>query len=486
MKRGFILIIVFAFTSLTNANNIIFNEIVIPKNYKTENTFSGDLSDTDSFHLIFTKNKKTKTYKVFSYLFNGNTTTELPSLLNEKSCEVVSFHKKNNILSLLLSYKIKKKFFIRKVDYNLKTKKKIDSEVTSHDDFVTSIRESDKSILIYKTDDVFRVSTYSGNEASFDKELSLEQNEDIKNFLKKQSVTSIKTDEFVANGATNTVRLYYEDNTLFFTRDSDDPLAVNVIGISLNNKKTNVTQLLKLDLNNENLVPEILTFENANGKKFKKATSFFTKDKLFQLALSKKQGFINIADVNTGKVLNNIPLNESMSKFTKGNSEFQGIEKFLKNAGKNKYNATITANKTKSNKIRLRVDYVDISYNYNYNWWWHHQMMFQHQQMMMQQNIQRSIPSGFGPRVPDDTYFENATITKEKRHFELLIDIEGNLLNEDLPEALYKEIDKKNYIKKLDENTKLKHVSSCFLKNSFRNISYNKKTKSFTINSRNL
>lgn len=489
MRNFIILSITILFTSFVFADNVNFNEIVIPKNFKTENTFSGDLSETESFHLIFTKNKKGNNYKVFSYLFDGEKISKLPSLVNEESFGIVSFHQKNDVLSLLLSYSVKKKSFLKMVHYNTKTKEKVDMKAISHDDFVTSIRTKDKSILIYKTDDIFKVSTYLGNESSVDKELSLKQNEDVGAFFKKQFVTAVKTDEFVANGATNIVRLYNEDNMLFFTRDSDEPLNVNIVGISLNNKKTNTTQLLKLNLENDNLVPEILTFENANGEKFKKATSFFTKDKLFQLALSKKQGFVNIADVNTGKILNNISLDASISKFVKGNTEFQGIEKFLNNAGRNKHNATITANKTASDKIRVRLDYVDISYNYNYNWWWHHQQfMWQMQQQMhmqhVNQSIQRSLPTGFGPNLVNDFAFENATVKKEKRFFEILIDVKGALLNEDLPETIYKEIDKKEYIDKLADMSSLENESSCFLKDSFRYIAYDKKFKKFIIHTK--
>ncbi len=485
MKKVIIIFFFCAFTSLANANNGVFNEIRIPKEFKTENTFSGDLSDKDSFHLIFAKNKKTKNYKVFSYLFDGNTSVELPSLINEKSYGVVSFHQKNNILSLLLSYKIKKESFIKTVHYNLITKEKKEFKAVSHNDFMTSIRTKDQSILIYKTDDAFIVSSFVGNNKPHSKELVLDKDSDVKTFFKNESVTSIKTDEFVANGSTNKVRLYFENNTLFFTRDSDEHFNFNLGGIPLNNKKANITQLLKFNLSKSTLKPVFFSFENANGEKFKKATSFFTKDKLFQLALSKKTGFINIADVNTGKSLNVIALDELLSNKIKGNPEFQGIEKFLKNAGKNKYNATITANKTKSDKIRVRVDYVDISYNYNYNWWWHHQQfmwhMQQHQMQMIQQNIQRNIPTGFGPRIVDDYVFENAVILKEKRFFELLIDLNGSLIDDELPETIYKEIDKKEYIDKLDEIATYSNESSCFLKDSFRFIAYDKKHKKFVI-----
>jgi len=481
MKLKRLTLALLLFVNFSFANTIINDLIVLPKDNKILGTFSGDISDIDSFHLIFTKNKKSRNFEVFTYLFDGEKIDKLPGILSKQSYEVISFHKKNDFLSLLLNYTIKKKTFIKRIDFNLKTKQRTETEMGSHEGYLTSVRLKDKSILIYKTDEVFKVLNYIGNEAPLNKELALKENLDIKKFFKDNTVTSIKTNEFVANGATDLVRLYYDKNTLFFTKESDDPLNISVAGISLNNKKTNHTELLKLDLNTSKLFPKFLMFKNGKNEKFKKATSYFAKDKLFQLALSKKLGFIKISDVNTGKPLKTISLDNSISNYVKGSSGFQGIKKFLKNAGKNRYHATITANKTQSDKIIVRVDYVDITYSYNYNWWWLHQQMFLQQQQFHMQNVRRSLPSGFGPNALNDYAFETATFSKEKRFFELLIDPKGDLLKEGLYNPFYKEIDKKKYIEDLDDIRGIKFESSCFLKNSFRYIVYKKSMKGFVI-----
>lgn len=472
-------------TSFVNAT--IIDQISIPDNYRIESTFSGDLSAENSFHLIFSKEKKTKEFKVFTYLFDGFTIHKLPSLLNENaSYNVVSYHQKNDVLTLLLSYKIKKDLFIQKIDYDLVTNNKTEFTAISHNDFLTAIRTKDTSILIYKSDDILTVSSYQGSEASLNKELILKDHEVVADFLKDNAVTSVKTDEFVANGAINKVRLYYEDDNLFFTRDTDEPFNVNLIGISLNNKRENTTQLLHFSLKDETLTPKFTVFENANEEKFKKATSFFTEDKLFQLALSKKSGFIKISDVHSGDALNKISLTDLASSQLKGNSDFDGMENFLKSAGKNKYNATITANKTLSDKIRVRIDYVDIDYNYNYNFWFHQQMMWQMQQDMMNQHIRRSIPSGFGPFLMNDDAFENAITDSKKRYFELLIDVKGSLLDEDLPEPFFRDIDKEFHMDTLEDVDKYKYESSCFLNNSFRFIAFDIKEKKFIIQTKEL
>lgn len=483
--------LVFTFTVLfisTISGNTINRSIIrLPKHFKVERTFSGNLSNTKSFHLIFSKNRKTKKYSVHSYLFNGNEVEELSSIIDDKLFSVVSFHQENNVLSVLYSFEgEEKKSYLKRVDYNLQDKKKkaIKSEVFFHEDLLTTIRLKGKSILIYNEKEKLVIKEFEGSLSVVKKEYYFKKDKDeVKDFFKNESVTSIKTDEFVANGSTNKMKLYYGNNTLFFTKDSDEPLYINVGGFSLNNKRANITKVLRLNLDESNLAPNFLTFNNGEGEKFKKATSYFSNNKLFQLALSKKKGFIKISDVTNGKALNTIVLDNSLTKYIKGSAKFNGIEKFLKNAGRNKYDATITVNETnEKDKLIVRLDYVNKGYSYHYNWWLHHQrMMFHHQQMMLN-NARISVPSGFGPSQLDNFSFELVSTKKKKHFFELLINANGMLSNEELPETVYKEIDKKKYIDKLEDIKDLKHQSSCFLKNSFRYIGYSKELKGFVFN----
>lgn len=462
---------------------------VIPKEFKALNTFSGDLTDSDSFHLILTKNKDTKAHKIFSYVFDGESIKELPSINSKESYGVLSYHKSDNLLTLLLTYSVKKESFLKRINYNLLENTITESEPIAHKDYSSSLRLKDRSILLYKNDkDYLKIVDFKSSNEPIIKDYKFGSSKDkVKLFFKGKSISSIRTDEFVPNGAVNDVRLYFDNDKLIFTRDSDEPFDINLVGISLNNKKTNTTEILKFDLNESELSPDLSVYMNQENKKFKKATSYFTDNKLFQLALSKKEGYVKITDVNSKETLNSIALTNDLSCLVQNNPEFIGMEKFLKTAGKNKYNATVTVNKTKSSKLRLRVDYVDISYSYNYNWWWHHQqfMMWQQQQMMHQQMI-RSIPAGFGPSIDDDTLVEVSELNNTKRYFEILLDAKGQVLNEELPEAFYKEVDKEKHIKKLEKIIDFKHESSCFLKNSFRFIAYNTDLKQFVIQTNDL
>lgn len=474
MKKVLTFVFLILYVSINYANDVI----KLPKHFKVENTFSGDLSDTQSFHLIFSKNKENKQYTIHPYLFDGKEVTTIEPVENNKEFKVVSFHKRNNILSILCSYDIKNKSFLKRVDFNLDTKTSSLSNEFDNEDFLSSVRLKDKTILVYKTDDKFTIKEFFGNEPVNEKSYTFKEKDVIKNFLKKENVTTIKTDEFVANGSPNKVKLYYVENSLVFTKDSDEPFNIAIGGIPLNNKKTNTTQVLKIDLTTKKVEPVLTKINNGDGEKFKKATSYFLNNKLFQLALSKKKALVKITDITEDKTLNTITLDESLTPYIKGNPNFIGFEKFLKTAGKNKYNATITANSSKNgDELVVRVDYVDKDYSYNYNWWWHHQQFMMHNQMMHQMRM--SVPSGFGPSQPDDFAFDFAVIKKDKRFFELVIDTNGQLLKNDLPETIYKEIDKKEYIDKLEDVKDIKHESSCFLKDEFRYIGYSRKLKAF-------
>ncbi len=450
----------FAYNSFAN------NFIKLPKHFKTENTFSGNLSDNRSFHLVFSKNKKNKMYTVHSFLFDGDKITELTPFENKKSYSVLSFHQDKDILSLLLTYKIKKDSYIQRVDVNTMTNEIIKNEPKEHDDFLTVIRDNNRSILLYKNDDKFVISQFNGTNEVVEFTLNLKENIEFKDFIGSTSIDAVKTDEFVANGSTLSSRVYLDQSNLIFTKE---------------NVSDNYTELVKIPLNNLELLPsKIKRFDNKKEvKAFKKFTSFYHNNKIYQFGNDKKEANVKIHNINTNSSTN-ININSSLDSKIKGNESFSGMEEFLKKAGKNKYNTTITVNPTKDNHVKVRVDYVDVNYSYHYNWWWHHQqfMMWQQHNMMMN-NIRTSVPGGFGPSQPNDLYFNTYLIEKEKRYFELLLNDSNEILNDNSSKYKYKDVDKKKYIKKLESISDLRHESSCFSENSYRYIGYSRKLKGF-------
>ncbi len=474
MIKNLLFTVVLLLTTVLFATEKLKKQIKLEKHYKIENTFSGNLSSDNSFHLIFTKNKKTKKYEVFTYTFDGNKIEEAQTIVHEKPFSVVSFHKENDILTLLLSYDQKKDTFLKKVEININNKEHVISEKMPHDDFITSFREKNRSILIYKTNDALTFKNFSLSNTPKESIYTFTGKEDpIKAFFKDNSVVALKVDEFVVNGATTPLKAYLNNNEIVFTKDDLKKKSTSLINISI--EKEIIRQ------------PEIFSFLNeSSSKKFKKHTSYFSNKKLFILGLHKKAGNIKIYDSKKKQLLNTVDINESLISKIKGNPKFSGIEEFLKNAGRNKYEPTITVNKTKTDNVKIRVDYVNKDYSYHYNWWWHHHQFMMWQNQMHMQNMNISVPSGFGPSQPNEIAFDYAGTNKENRFFELLVDSKGFVLEESLPESFYKEINKKEYVDELEKEHILKHKSSCFLKNSFRYIYYSKKNKEFIIKTKPL
>ncbi|CAL2088402.1 hypothetical protein [Tenacibaculum sp. 190524A05c] len=464
IKNFFVLVLTFLSTALI-ANENLTETIKLEKHYKVENTFSGDLYENTSFHFIFAKNKKTKEKEILGYLYNGAQVEKLENISSKKELSIISFHSTTSHLTVLFSYKEKKNEFLKRVVYDLSTKKITENESSSNEDMEASFRTKNKSVLIFKNDDKLFFKSFTEDKKAKESSYTFKDDKDpIKIFFEDNHISTIKTDEFVANGSTSELKAYLENDKIIFTKEDE---------------KQNKCSVLALSLSEETIIPQpILNFTNTSpNKKFKKTVSYYSNGKLFLVSLSKKMGGLKIFDIAKNQELNSIAFDQNLVSQLKTSTAFDGIEKFLKNAGKNKYNPTVTVNKTTSDKLVIRMDYVDVNYGYKYNWWWHHQQFFMWQQQFYMQQMQMNMPSGFGPSQPE--YFFPSITKDEKHYFELLIDLNGKLLNEELPRTMYNEVDKKQFVDTLEKIKSIKHESSCFLKDSFRYIGYSKKLKSF-------
>ena len=239
------------------------------------------------------------------------------------------------------------------------------------------------------------------------------------------------------------------------------------------------TEVIRLNFNNDKILVNQSSYDNNLDEETIDMGSFYSNQKVYQVIIRKEKSFISIFNSETNKKLKTIVLDESLNSYIK-NNKFQGILKFLKSSKKPEHIITIAVNNTRNNKIRIRLDYVDINYRYNNNFWFQQQMMREMNRNLMQINL----PKGFGPKPLDDTslFF---SISKEKRFFELLIDENCQLLNEDLPSSIYKEVNKTKYWNNLNSSAGT-FDSSCFLLNNFRYFFYNKHSKKFIFKSKNL
>ena len=443
--------------------------IKLPKHNKIESTFSGDLSDQTSFHLIFTKNKKTGVRENFVYVFDGKEIDSLGYFSSMFKNNVSSFHLNDQTLSLLMSYAKDGKDFFRFVDVHLDKNKIEIHKGFSRKDLKTTIRKKNKSVLVYVVHDTLIVRSFGSSSSTWVKKFVLsEKGEKSGVFFKDLYIASVNTDEFVRNGPTSKGKAFLYDDKLIFSKDDE---------------KKNVTSLLVVSLKNEASGDDFsyTEFKNSSGMKFKRMATYVFNDLLFQLYVDKKLGFLRVWDVNNGTNVSTTGLNEQLSRNFESDSSFIGLQKFLKEASRTGlHTPTITANQTLSDLIRVRIDYVDATHHYNQNWWFHHEFMrFHFNEFHMNNNftIPRSGPLNLNLEGMHNRY----EFVDNDRYFELWFNDGGELVLNDGSETVYKDINRGEYIAKLEEMKNYRFTSSCFLDHSFRFIAYSKSSDTVVI-----
>lgn len=445
--------------------------VSLSKDFKVESTFSGSTFTNESFHLIIAKNIKKKQFEIIPISNTEGRLKQLESITFDKAPSILSFHNLGESISLIVSSKGKKNDVFTVVDLNLSTGIHNKSDSFSGEDFKAVIRKDTKNVLLFSNKESLKIVEVVN--ATSVETLNVETTENDVDFLKDlddSGLEAVNTDEFVANGSISEFRVYSDGETVFITKEDIKEGNTTVRKVSL--KEGNRPAL------------DAKVYKSSNGIK-KKSTSFVTGETLYQFQMDKDKGDVNLFDLSS---TDNLSLDLSSMSISKKSKDFTGVENFLKNAAKSKNEPTITINRTKSGDLAMRVDYVNKrEYNYQYNWWWHHQWMW-HQQMMwhhqmMQQQIRSSVPTGFGPSQPDfDMYFTKA----ENHFFEIVFNATNENIKSDNLEMVHKEIDKRTYIDKLDEDTKVKYASTVFLDNELRYFGYDKKTKSFKVISEEL
>lgn len=467
--RYLLLPILFLLTNF-NTNPTKSKSIKLAKHYKVESTFSGDTSNKESFHLIIAKNIKKKQFEIIPIANKEGDLTQLDGIAFDKVPSILSFHKNEDTVSLIVSKKGRKEDEFTVVDVNLTTGKNTKSKTINGKNYRTIIRKENENLLLFSDDDEIKI--FKANNANTLKVIVAKGTKETKDLLKaidKGSIDAINTDEFVSNGSINAIRAYSDDDAIV---------------ISNENEKDGITYVSKIDLNEGAEVDlKSVKYGSESSKKIKKQTSYVNGSKLYQLKTNKKNADISIynldSDEKTDLNLNNV----SVSKKSKG---FESVDDFIKQSAKSANEPTMTINNTKTGNLSVRFDYVNKKeYNYQYNWWWYHHWMFhQHFMMMQQQQIIRNNIPRYGPNPDLEDY---SYVVKEKHFFEIVLDTKSTVIPDaKSEETFYNDIDKKKHIKAIDDNTKIKHASSVFINNKLWYFGYDKKTKNFRVLSKNL
>ncbi|SDX16790.1 hypothetical protein SAMN05444411_103254 [Lutibacter oricola] len=471
MKK-FLLILGLAFITFqyNYANNIEFTP---SKNQKIEGTFSGDISKKQSVHLIFANNKTSKTYEVIPfYMDEMDKIVQLENINFKKSPGIVSYHLSKNTLTLILSEKEKKTSqFYHIIDYNLENLTKTSKKIEKKDEDFT-IRQPKCTYIVNTQKTYLNIQRIDNSNTINQHQVTPTNSEKFKEIFKNNSPDVVNTNEFVKNGSINNLQSYLENNKLRF--------------IKLNNKTNTVNSI---SINLEDYSYKFNDFENNDLIDNKDSNSFIHDQKLFSILVSKKDALLKINDLDKGKELLKKSLLNEIKSIDKSK-----IENIIKKASKGKNKPTITINKSINNKMVVNVDYVDARvYNYHFNWWFHHWMWQQqqwHTQQMMNmmqnqinintQNFQRMKSfSSFGPNVFD--YGDSMYTSSIKKSITFVLDSGLKINKNASTKTKFKEIDRDKYLNPLKENTKLRHITASFQKDSFRYIYYSKTLKKFYI-----
>ncbi|MGB5983530.1 MAG: hypothetical protein WBG46_15440 [Nonlabens sp.] len=444
------------------------NQIKIPEHQKILNSFSGNLNDGGSFHLILTKNKDTKNYDILTYTHNDKGFTELPSVSFEKKLGILSFHSNGEAITLIVKSKIDGDTSIQVLDFNQATEHISKSKPILYENYKTIIREDHKNTILFVKDGELKTMEILSAENIVDQSIELDyEAKKFMNDLEDEGLTPINTDEYVKNGSIKSFKAYSENGEIIITQDD---------------QSTGFVNLLKLSMSSEKIVSSFSSLKSKPVEKYKKNSSYFIADKIYQLKMGKKDAKLNVfqADGSSKRTIDLLG-----TKVLENSSNREAAENFSKKASRNANHPTITLNETKQGAFKIRLDYVNKNtYNYNYHWWWHHHWMMQQQMMIhqqMHQNAMRNM-SRFGPNSNEDhAAIYNLNSIAKQSHFELGITANGELIDPKDLKTKKQEIDKQKIIKQIEDDKKLKHSSTVFYDDHYIYFAFAKKQKSFKL-----
>lgn len=457
------------FTALVLANLSQGSELLrfkLNKDDKLQSTYSASIGNGSSVHFAIVKNGSSKKFLLMPYLIDAsNKVKKLNSFASENNFNIVSFHSNNDVLSIV-DYNSDDKE-INFIDFNLETGKSTSKRQEQKTPFDHLFRLKNKTLLVTldKKTNFLKVQTVATSDAITQTNISIP--EDKQKLFKKladQTIESVNQDEFVKNGSISTRKAYSIGNDIVYTFEKDK----------------SETQVLKFDLNKTEDFA-LSTINTEDLKSSKDVSNYLVNDKITFLAVDKEDVKLNIFDINSSKKTNTLSFKNDLSTLV--NQE--QLADFMKQASKSSNKSTVTVNKTKDNKLKFRVDYVNASeYSYNYNWWFN-QWFFQQQMMMQQQHmmmINRQAQMRMGPAAPEDIFmcFENFK-DAEKKAIEFTLDTDFKATAQENNILQYPEIDKDKYLEKYKSDRKIKQFTSNFENNEMHVIYQDLSTKDIII-----
>jgi hypothetical protein len=465
-----------AFFILVLISSVPNKEIRLEKTQKVLSTFSGNINENSSFHLILTKNLKANKHNILAYIFEEEGISEMPVIEFDNKFDFMSFHTNGDVITLITKTKIGKQTSIDVIDIDISNGKVTRSDqIFNTEDLKTVVRAENKNVLLYANE--FEMSTVTIHSANDFKESFVIKNKDNKDFitrLAEKTIDAIKTTEYTNDGSVNEFKAYLTDDELLVTQDDQFSGQINILKMPTT---VDGQQFINLQ-----------TFTQDSDKRYRKNSSYINDNKLFQLRVGKTNVDLNIFDLENSAVKT---IDLTTSQVQEFSSDKEATLNYQKEALKRRNQPTITVNTAANSSYSLKFNFENKdAYRYYDNWWLHHDWMWNqhlmHDQMIQQQQRQmmNNLPK-FGPNSNEPEYllYTNTESKKKNSSFEIGVNSNADILPASELQTVFKEIDKKSYIEKLEEDTYLRHTSSTFTDSTCIYITYNRKTKTFIIKS---
>ncbi|TYB74169.1 hypothetical protein ES676_08275 [Bizionia saleffrena] len=142
-----LLSVIFILTSFTTLPKK--GAITLSRNYKVENTFSGDTSSDESFYLIIAKNSKTKQCEIIPITNTNGELSQFKSVSFDKMPSVSSYHYNEGVLTLIVSTEGNKEDDSTVVDIDLTTGESYKSDSISGKYFKAVIIKKNSNLLVF-------------------------------------------------------------------------------------------------------------------------------------------------------------------------------------------------------------------------------------------------------------------------------------------------------------------------------------------------
>ena len=457
------------FTALLVANLSQGNELLrfkLNKDDKLQSTYSASIGNGSSVHFVIAKNGASKKFLLMPYLVDAsNKVKKLNSFASENNFNIVSFHSNNDILSIV-DYNSDDKE-LNFIDFNMSTGKSTSKRQEQKTPFDHLFRLKNKTLLVTldKKTNFLKVQSVATSDAVTQTNISIpEDKQKLFKKLAEQTPESVNQDEFVKNGSISSRKAYSIGNDIVYTFEKDK----------------SETQVLKFELNKTDDFA-LSSINTEDLKSSKDVSNYLVNDKIAFLAVDKDDVKLNIFDINSSKKTNSLSFKNDLS----ASVAQEQLANFMKQASKSSNKSTVTVNKTKDNKLKFRVDYVNASeYSYNYNWWFN-QWFFQQQMMMQQQHmmmINRQAQMRMGPAAPDgDFMYAEEFKDAEKKAIEFTLDTNFKTTGQEDNTLQYPEIDKDKYLEKYKSDRKIKQFTSNFENNEVHVIYQDLNSKDIVI-----